>query len=418
LERTNADAVYDGGVNPTRAGVGWALLLVLACGHAPPRQDPSPGEGEVLVGPGAFNHGDLVLAAWLAYGGKLAELYRKHPPPAANQSADDFHLELGAREAQSAFWEEKSKDRPRGTGDAGYAAFDRQVEVWRAGFLPELVLVVHARPGWTVPGPVIAAAKLQEFVTRFAGDYDSNTPVAVKTSSGKLVPDEPGADFPDPDKLPIHPASCGLAREERQAAWKRWQVLEPRLGGLPVSAVDPLDFGKQLIAVRAESAYTTRGATWVSMRVAHIAMLEGYCAVEAKDWPAALAMLTRAVGLIPTDPTPRLELALALASLKRHEEALVQVDRALGGAREGCIAALAWRRRGSILFEMGAFGPARAAYEKSLTLEPGSALARTELAAIADALKQKAGRPTGDKRPFDPPPTDVIHTKCTQPEAR
>ena len=254
-------------------------------------------------------------------------------------------------------------------------------------------------------------------MTRFAGDYTPGAPVAVKPPSGKLVPDEPGADFPDPDKLPIHPGSCALAREERQAAWKRWEVLEPRLGGLPVSAVDPLDFGKQLISVRADPAYTKRGATWVSQRVAHFAMLEGYCAVEAKDWPAAVAVLTRTVGLVPSDPGPRLELALALTHLKRHTEALAQVDRVLGQAQDGCTAALAWRRRGYILFEIGALGPAREAYEKSLTLEPGSELARKELALIADALKQ-AGSRRANKGAFEPPPVTLVHTKCTRPDAR
>jgi tetratricopeptide (TPR) repeat protein len=178
-----------------------------------------------------------------------------------------------------------------------------------------------------------------------------------------------------------------------------------------------MDFGRHLAAVRNDKGYTGRGVTWVSMRVAHAATLDGYCAVEAKDWANAVAMLERAVALVPAEPMPRLELALALASVKRHEEALAQADRGLGQSRDGCMAALAWRRRGYILMEIGALGPAKAAYEKSLTLEPGSQLARNALATIATLLKQQGNRKAGEQHRFDPPAGELVHTVCTEPAA-
>ena len=206
--------------------------------------------------------------------------------------------------------------------------------------------MVHSRPGWTVPAKAVASFRLQEFVTRFAGDYRPGAPVVLKTASGKLVPDDPGGDFPDPQQLPVQPSSCGQEIEARQAAWTRWRSLEGKLGGMPVAAASPIHFGQQLLAVQQDPAFAGKPITWVSLRVAHLATLEGYCAVEKKDWPRALESLERAVALAPAESAPRLELALTLTSMARNREALAQVDRVLRSKPEGCSAALAWRRRG------------------------------------------------------------------------
>jgi hypothetical protein len=385
-------------------GASWSLLLgALACAHAPAATPQAAARGEVIVAPEAMQEGEVVLAAWLAYGVAKAELYGKSSLPPANESADDFTLELGARQAQSEFWAQK-RDKP-------HAIFDRQVEIWRAGFLPELVLLVHGHPGWTIPAAAVDKLKNEAFITRFAGDYKPGAPVAVKPASGKLVPDEPGADFPDPQGLPVDPASCAKAGEERQQAWKRWQALVPRLGGQPIAADTPLQLGRQLLVVRGDAAYAGKPITWVSLRVAHLAMLEGYCAVERQDWAAAVRYLGQAASLAPAESTPRLELALALASLKRPREALAEVDRVLAHERDGCAAALAWRRRGYVLFELGALRDARTAYETSLLLEPGSRVARDELATI-EAEEKKRGKGAGVA--FPAPPVELLRTQCTR----
>jgi hypothetical protein len=386
----------------------WALLA-LGCAHegaSPGQQAPRNGRAEVQVGPGALKEGDLVLAAWLAYGVSKSELYAASTPPAANESADDFALELGAREAQCKFWTAQRHGQ-------AHAAFDRQVEIWKAGFLPEMVLLVHGRPGWTVPANLVPSLKLKEFVERFAGDYAPGAPVALKPPSGKLVPDEPGADFPDPERFPIAPDSCRQGQDEREASWKRWHVLQAKLGGTPLSAASPVHFGQQVLASRDDPAYAGKALTWVSRRVAHFAMLEGYCAVELKDWPRAIDMLGRASALLPTDPGPRLELALALASVHRNHEALAHVDRVLKTENEGCAAALAWRRRGYVLYELGALEAARSAYETSLTLEPSSQIAHHELRSIAAEIERRAGSGAGGP-PLPPPPSQLQHTRCEE----
>ena len=381
------------------------LLTALGCAHGPaPDRPAAPGKPEVQVGPGAMQDGDVVLASWLAYAVRRVEVYEGSQLPPANDSADDFALELAGREAQSAFWAEK-RDRP-------HAALDQQVTIWKAGFLPEFVLLVHGRPGWTVPAKEVASFRLQEFVTRFSGDYRPGAPVVLKSASGKLVPDEPGGDFPDPQQLPIHPASCSKAIEARQAAWTRWRSSESKLGGTPVAAASPIHFGKQLLAARQDPAFAGKPITWVSLRVAHLATLDGYCAVEAKNWPLALESLQRAAAMAPAESAPRLELALTLTALARHREALLQVDRVLQTEREGCAAALAWRRRGYVLYELGALEAARTAYENSLTLEPGSQVARDELRSIA--AKQKARGSASGQSKLDVPAVELIHTKCEE----
>src|SRR5262245_49580112 len=93
---------------------------------------PEEGENsEILVGKEAFEEGPQVLGAWMAYGlGKL-KAYQEHPPPPANESADDFTLELAARDVQADIWTNMRKD---GSAPAN-ASLDRLVDIRRAGLL-------------------------------------------------------------------------------------------------------------------------------------------------------------------------------------------------------------------------------------------------------------------------------------------
>jgi hypothetical protein len=107
-------------------------------------------------------------------------------------------------------------------------------------------------------------------------------------------------------QLPYGPASCGRLLDERRAAWACWAELEPRLGGSPVGAESALDFGAQLIAMKRNSERVARGATWVSSRVANLALLEGCCANEETDWARALGWLDRAISMRPASPEARI----------------------------------------------------------------------------------------------------------------
>lgn len=402
-----------------RRGTAFCVLGALslgACAHGSAGKESPEAKaakkGQVLVGPEAFEGGEVHLATWLGYGVAKAALYDKPRPVTANDSADDFDLELGGRTAQSAFWEEHRKDPEA----KPWPELDRQVEIWRAGFLPELVISIHARPGWTIPAKAIEGLRLEEFAQRFQGDYTPGAPVAVAGANGQRFAAVPGGDFPDPATLPYGPASCGRARDARRAAWARWAALEPRLGGAALGAESTLDFASQLIAAKRDPQRTARGATWVSDRVAYLAMLEGFCAVEAQDWRLAHTMLTRAVSMRPAHPSPRLELSLTLLQMGKTAEALAGVDTVIATSDDACAVARASRQRGYILIELGELEPARAAYRKSLEIEPGNAIALGELETIAAGLDKKA--PSHDPRGFvPPPPLGIVVTKCQRPKA-
>jgi hypothetical protein len=85
-----------------------------------------------------------------------------------------------------------------------------------------------------------------------------------------------------------------------------------------------LGFASALNRVKSDPAYLTRGATSVSWRVGHLAYLEGFCAMEARDWQRAAAMLPRAVELTPADVRPHLWVEGGLTDFpgKKHRRAL------------------------------------------------------------------------------------------------
>jgi tetratricopeptide (TPR) repeat protein len=258
-----------------------------------------------------------------------------------------------------------------------------------------------------VPASSAATLRLAEFAQRFEGAYEASMAAALRPPSGKLVPDVPGAAFPDPEDLPLLPPTCAVEVEHRQQLWQGWSALLPRLGGTPLAASSSINFGQQLLAARRDPRNRGRGFTWVSDRVAYLAFFDGFCAVEHQEWPAATAALTRAADLDPGHPEKRLELALALTSAGRNAEALLEVDRALSATDDPCVVALGWRRRGYILYEAGELAGARTAYQKSLSYEPDSAVAQDELTTITAALQNSASASA-----TPPPPGRLLTTSC------
>jgi hypothetical protein len=363
---------------------------------------PRDGDAPVILDSAFSQLGQPVGASWLAYGIAKMATYREHRPPKANTSADDFAIELVARRLQSETWAEVRAD-PKTPPNAD---LDRQLEISKAGFLPELVVAVHSSAGWTVPRETILGLRLEEFAKRFTGRFSRARFADYVPPGGTAGPPVPGGDFPDPASLPYGAASCGRARAAREAAWRRWGELEPLLGGAPVSASSPPDFGRQLIALKRDPAEAERGATWVSDRVGYLAQLEGFCAIEEKDWPRAEVMLRRAVALLPAEANPRLELSLVLVKLGRLDLALKETDKVLATDTDGCAIARAWRRRGYVLIDLGDLPAARQAYEKSLVVDPGNRLALSELETIA---RSTAAPNAGVVTPAAP---NVVVTAC------
>jgi hypothetical protein len=308
-------------------------MCATACARQGGGAAASPDKGSekivLLEDPAAHADGERVYAAWVIYALTKAATYAEHPPPAANDSADDFALELAARKMQADFWSDQKKE-----GAPAHALLDKQIEISRAGMLPEFVIAVHGRPGWTVPPDALSKLRFEPFFEKFAGSYAQGAPVQFQARSGKVIPDVPGADFPDPAGLPMGAASCSRALDERKAAWSRFGAVERRLGGVAISAVSTVDFARQLMAAQKEEAHRTRGVTWVSPRVGHLAKLDAFCAVERKDWSDAMRTLSRAVAMRPDDAGLRLEMASQLDEGRLHGGAGVASTR-LHPHREG-----------------------------------------------------------------------------------
>jgi Tfp pilus assembly protein PilF len=147
-------------------------------------------------------------------------------------------------------------------------------------------------------------------------------------------------------------------------------------------------------------------------------MVDGFCAVDAEDWKRAGEVLTRAVSLQPSNPAPRLELSMALLHLGKVSEALAEADTIIATSDDACAVAPAWRRRGYILIEVADLKAAKAAYEKSLEIEPGNPIALQELRVIAEGLSNSKKKGTEGARGFvPPPPLGMKVTTCKRPGA-
>jgi len=125
---------------------------------------------------------------------------------------------------------------------------------------------------------------------------------------------------------------------------------------------------------------------WLDMACTHSYYYTGYALVEQRRFEQALPYLGKAVTLAPYFPDALNERGLALNQLGRLDEAEHSYRRvlALGEVEPeaASVVPLAWRGIGYALIEKRDWAGARAAYEKSLALDPGNPTALNELAYI------------------------------------
>jgi len=121
---------------------------------------------------------------------------------------------------------------------------------------------------------------------------------------------------------------------------------------------------------------------WLDMACTHSYYYTGYALVEQRHFEQALPYLDKAVALAPYFPDALNERGAALNQLGRLDEAERSYRQvlALGEVDPDAayMAPLAWRGIGYGLIEKRDWAGARAAYEKSLAMDPGNPTALSE----------------------------------------
>ncbi|MBI3074409.1 MAG: tetratricopeptide repeat protein [Deltaproteobacteria bacterium] len=171
---------------------------------------------------------------------------------------------------------------------------------------------------------------------------------------------------------------------------ERWKSIERRL--IEKFDVVSLDSRTQFLEfLERNNAKALRDIIQASPKVATFYYRAGFCAAHMSDFQLAERRLRTAIRLNPLKAAARVELAHVLTKQKRFTEALLEVDQALETASNRCLKAVILRRRGFIFVEMGRLAEARTAYLDSLSLDPASRIAKSELRTI-DTLERNTGK--------------------------
>jgi hypothetical protein len=194
------------------------VLGLLAWGAIVGAQQTEPPAGEafafdVSLGPGAVSRdgedaSEAYTAAWLAYALMRGSIYQElQTRGSGNRSADDFLIEYRAREMLANLWLE-SRESDEVEPDA---YLDKLVEIADAGFLDEYVILVFAKPGWTVPldyARDLDPAGFSDWWREHVAQLANPTHAIAEPRSAPLWPIEPGAELPDPTAFFPQIAPC------------------------------------------------------------------------------------------------------------------------------------------------------------------------------------------------------------------
>ncbi|MDR2216367.1 MAG: hypothetical protein LBE59_11090 [Nevskiaceae bacterium] len=359
---------------------------------------------EMQIGPEILADGNVNNGAlWVIYGSaRLAALQQrdKARKKSANDSGDDFTIELAGRQMMVAIMDESATGR-----ETTEPYFQILKGIAAAGFLDEYVVAAFALPGWTIPATNIGAFDFSGFES-WARDHPLGdrhpTPVLTVPKNGKAHPDIPGQELENPAQLPVAREACVNIRKQADQQWKVWQKQAKRLNGRAIAAENRAEF-IQAIQWLARKNVPPDGATWVSPKPAVLAYTSGYCSVELGDLASALDKLRAAVELYPTSMTSRMELVTVLNQLQRFDESEQIIDESLGMTNNRCDLARIYRRRGYMRIDQGRLPEARADYVKSLEFEPGHQVALSELLVIDQELEKAGALKPGEAYKAPPP---------------
>jgi hypothetical protein len=399
----------------------WLSLVTLgACGYPvgqadkaarPPREhNPCTGEPSLIVSPEILKYDEGARAAWMAYGITKLGVLRGQVSGLSARRASDYGIELEAHTTMLSVWKHR-----RAEGAAPDAYLDTLMDVERAGFLEEYVLISFGEPGWTLPASALASLDWTGFFAWAKSHLGKHRPKMLAQACSRTAPlpgPAPGSDLPDPVTLSPERRPCQQLRSPLSAAGTRWGAIERQLRAKPIilsTTTSPVPSLRYVADYRADYP---NGVTFVPTRVASVLFYGGFCAIEAGDFPAAEHALQAAARVAPFDAGIHLELAHALVTQKKLADAASEVELGLRFAAGKCQTGLAWRKKGFVLFEQGKLVDAYRAYQKSLEFDPASQIAVNEMLLLAKTLTRSGGVPS-DIKGFVPPPSQGSTTRCT-----
>jgi tetratricopeptide (TPR) repeat protein len=364
----------------------------LACASPPTapvqaaRSAASPLETRIVVDEIAAERGTAVMSTWLLYAVYTAQQLDVRGPTAPSVHVEDYAVELAARRAMLAHWREV-----RDAEAASDPYLDRLAAIDDAGYLDEHVLVTLGRPGWTIPGDVLAGLELDgyaAFARERLAEHREETLARVEIDGAPAQAHGPGERLPDAARIAEDAAPCARIGELR-AARSAWANEARALRGVPLAANDAAELADALGRVKESTKHREQGVTWVSRRAADLSYLAGFCEVDEERFEASIPHLEDAVSMSPQDERWPLELVTALALSGRLDDADRTLEQTLRTTSDSCVLGAAWRRKGYVRFERGELRAAAQAYERSLEYDPRSATAIDELSLIASLLTER-----------------------------
>jgi tetratricopeptide (TPR) repeat protein len=247
---------------------------------------------------------------------------------------------------------------------------------------------------------------------------------AVLWAAAAAVPapaqDKPGKPLP-PEGKTVETAVALGEREEGLGSGQRTKVEQALrlMQQRKVKEAEPLleevlaYFAKQMsdreatyvcVNNRAELLYYSRAhpekkkVVWLDWAFGSALQQKAFAAAARKEWDAALKVLDRAIALRPCAAEPFTERGYILSITGRPKEGLkayqTALERSQRFASSKPLQAMALRGIGFSLIELGDLAGARAAYERSLKIEPNNRVALHELDHIKQLeAKKKPPRP-------------------------
>jgi hypothetical protein len=367
-------------------------------------------ENGIVLSPSVVANGNKAAPAWLAYGiAKLALLEKAGAP-----SITDFDSEVEARTMMLVVW---ADIRAKDGGKDAY--LDLLLTIQQAGFLKEYVVAALATPGWTISGKELASLRVADYLA-WAEDHMPNhdVPTMVKVES-RTLPQNPrvfGESLPPPEALSPERVPCGQSLSRLTQARQAWLREAKLLVPAPLAATNRQQFLALIRWTAEHAADYPSGVVWVSPKVYKINFYTGFCAVEAADPSTALPALRSAKAVFPVSAEPRLEIVQTLATTKQIDAAMEELDASMQLPMGKCMKAVAWRKRGFLLFEQRKLKESFQAYQKSLELDPGNKIAFSELRTLAVEIHRHEKLSASEKQEYSPPPVlpGQTTTRCTE----